>query len=302
MVGSACLPSCVPSECCSAPYYSIKPEKNIDSWTDLLDLYKKYEECTWKRRWVFRGHAKARWCLETTLERAIRRQCEASLIGEGQRWEHRLLRQFQRIAPMYLNNTPEKNNWVEWLALMRHYGGPARLLDWTYSFFVAVFLATEKAEDGEDCAIWALDADWWKKRVIDRIPALYTIRAQEDPHSEKEFQYISALKEIKGIWPVNAFRLNERLHAQQGVFLMPLDVSHSFMHNLRDLAEPLDARDHLWKIVISANKSLRKEFLTELQRMNIHNQTLFRGLGGLAADLENYILMPEFFVGIEPKI
>jgi hypothetical protein len=36
--------------------------------------------------------------------------------------------------------------------------------------------------------------------------------------------------------------------------------------------------------------------------MNIHNQTLFRGLGGLAADLENYILMPEFFVGIEPKI
>ena len=105
---------------------------------------------------------------------------------------------------------------------------------------------------------------------------------------------------------MNAFRLNERLHAQQGVFLMPLDVSHSFMDNLKDLAEPQEARDHLWKIAISANtapnKRLRKEFLTELQRMNIHNQTLFRGLGGLAADLENYILMPEFFVGIEPKI
>jgi hypothetical protein len=36
--------------------------------------------------------------------------------------------------------------------------------------------------------------------------------------------------------------------------------------------------------------------------MYLNNQALFRGLSGLAADLENYILMPEFFVGIEPKI
>ncbi len=36
-------------------------------------------------------------------------------------------------------------NETEWLALIQHFGGPTRLLDFTLSPFVAIFLALEKA-------------------------------------------------------------------------------------------------------------------------------------------------------------
>jgi len=285
-------------------YYDLKPEKDgkIDSWDDLLGFYRKSEGSSWKRRWVFRGEKDGSWKLETTLERAISRQCECSFDKEAERWEYRLLRQFQRIAPMFLPQPPGKDNWIEWLALLRHHGGPARLLDWTYSFLIAAFQAIEKSDDGQDSAIWALDVDWWKEEVMKQIPELAKIRGQEDPHSEAEFELLKTLKGRSGIWPVNPFRLNERLQSQQGVFLMPLDVSKSFMDNLINLASPTDARVHLWKIIIRSSRTLRKQCLTELQRMNIQNQTLFRGLDGLAKDLENQMLMPELFEGIGPKI
>ena len=83
---------------------------------------------------------------------------------------------------------------------------------------------------------------------------------------------------------------------------MPLDVSSSFMENLRDLATSTVGREHLWKINLSCNKTFRKECIAELQRMNIQIQTLFRGLDGLARDLENKMLMPEHFKDIEPKL
>src|SRR5438445_12962767 len=160
----------------------------------------------------------------------------------------------------------------------------------------------QEAEDDEHCAVWACNMNEWKKRVVRRVPQLGKIVKAKNSKSDTEFSYLRKLKGKKGIWPVNPFRLNERLHAQQGVFLMPLDVSRSFMENLRDLGTPTIGRKHLWKINLSCNKTFRKECLAELQRMNIQNQTLFRGLDGLARDLENRMLTPELFKGIEPKL
>jgi hypothetical protein len=283
----------------------MKPEsgEKIDSWDGILEFYRKSEQGQWRKRWVFRGHKDASWCLETTLERAVRKQLGTSLKEEAERWEHKLTRQFQRIAPMHLAQPPGEQSWIEWLALLRHYGGPSRLLDWTYSFLIALFQAVETANDTQDCAVWALDVDWWKRKVMEQIPELKDVRNKNDPHSREEFDVIRKMKGKLGIWPVNAFRLNERLHAQQGVFVLPLDVSSSFMENLkgslRDSGKPQDGRDHIWKIIIPSK--IRKECLIELQRMNIQNQSLFRGLDGLARDLENQMLMPHLFEDIEPN-
>ena len=65
--------------------------------------------------------------------------------------------EFQRRAHHYLNDVPPLGECIEWLALIQHYSGPTRLLDFTHSPYVAAFFAMEKAE--HDAVVWAIDTD-----------------------------------------------------------------------------------------------------------------------------------------------
>lgn len=296
---------CLPGECCNESLYAVKPAKPISTWEELVNFYKNCEASIWKKRWIFRGHEDSTWCLMSSLERAIYRQHGFVLEGDGRnsieearKWELRLLRHFQRIGPMFLSQPPDKNNWMEWLALLRHYSGPTRLLDWTYSFWIAVFFAITNAKDKTNCAIWAFNVDWWKERVEDRIPQLSKILRKNGSNSQAEFDFIFRLRGKRGIWPVNAFRLNKRLEAQQGLFLMPLDARRGFMENLRLFDANTEEPENMFKVVIACDRQLRTGWLSELQRMNISYRTLFPGLSGLARDLENRMLMPHLFEGI----
>ena len=55
---------------------------------------------------------------------------------------------------MFLGHVPEWEDDFQWLALMQHHGAPTRLLDFTWSPYVAAFLALERAVD--DAAVWAI--------------------------------------------------------------------------------------------------------------------------------------------------
>ena len=70
--------------------------------------------------------------------------------------EDGLLRRFKRQYYQYSTSNPEDNNFSEWYSLMQHYGAPTRFLDWTYSFFVAIFFAIEELEEDE-CVVLALN-------------------------------------------------------------------------------------------------------------------------------------------------
>ena len=111
-------------------------------------------------RWIFKGHESTKWELSTTLDRIIR---ERSLrLRDAWSWERRLSREFMRKARGFLPHPPSDTEYMEWLALMQHYGAPTRLHDWTYSFWTAVLFAVEKAEidKRKSCAVWALQIDW----------------------------------------------------------------------------------------------------------------------------------------------
>jgi len=272
------LPECVKGKCCSENLYR---EERVSSWKDLVELYNKIQDG--EKRWVFRGQENSTWCLTTSLERLFRKRFDDPL-QQAWRWERLLLRQFARAGARFFSSRPESP--MEWLAVMRHYGGPTRLLDWTYSFWIALYFALEKADHNNTCALWALDVRGFKNRVQESIPELKNILA-EGSNTPEEFAFILDSKNKTGIWPVNPFRLNERLFIQQGVFLLPLDVTSPFMKNLQAIAPGNASSSHLFKIVIPFSKDLLSNCLTELHRMNIDTETLFPGPDGFARNFAN---------------
>src|SRR5947209_7571565 len=107
----------------------------ISSWTEL-------NECLYEGSWLeslgrfrsqfaFRGMSVASHNLKTSLMR---------LGGEFDQYEGHLLRNFRKYA--HSQTSSDDSIW-NWLALAQHHGLPTRLLDWTYSPYVALHFATE---------------------------------------------------------------------------------------------------------------------------------------------------------------
>jgi hypothetical protein len=96
--------------------------------------------------WLFRGQRSHSWELETSLERCCNRQKISP--QHRSRIEQELFREFRRTYQQYSQHIPDLDSAIEWLSLMQHHGAPTRLLDFTYSIYVAAYFALEAA-DGE---------------------------------------------------------------------------------------------------------------------------------------------------------
>jgi hypothetical protein len=107
---------------------------------------KKFKE---EEHWVFRGLSDSSYPLITTLERVHAVWQRDGLIDETRReLEDRLLREFKRRCHHYDDvRIPDDEDHLEWLAMMRHWGAPTRLMDWTYSYHIATFFALQNADE-----------------------------------------------------------------------------------------------------------------------------------------------------------
>ncbi len=115
-------------------------EIEVSSLEDIKEKLAKNKADN-KSWFVFRGQTDSAWEPKTSLDRFLK----CIIDKENQfKVEPYLLEEFQRRYLNYSHKIPEKYNRIEWWSLMQHYGAPTRLLDWTYSIYVAVFFCTRR--------------------------------------------------------------------------------------------------------------------------------------------------------------
>lgn len=272
----------------------------------LLSYARQLPQQKAEQWWLFRGMP-ANFDLQTSLERAL---IDADIaLDKAPGIERKLLKEFKRRAHFYVTPLPAEGDVLGWLALMQHYGAPTRLLDWTYSFFVAAFFALADArsnpvEQRQPAVVWALYRDAFK--LASQAPqagTAYDTAASKSPWqadigragSDNVYDGINAYMlhvmetPSRSIWAVNPFRLNERLSVQQGVFLCPGDVTTSFEDNLKAGKPTPDA---LVCFQLSTEPEARSEMLAALHRMNINSASLFPGLDGFSRSLKQSLWIP----------
>jgi hypothetical protein len=157
-------------------------EKPIERVDDLL-----YELITKNQKSIehgsgrsgYRGHADKTWKLVPSVDRsgpanqdyAKRLAHEACIIDE---FRIRTQRFFDDLELRFLaGHCPT----VEACAVVQHYGAPTRLLDWSYSPFVALYIAAIEHPDCDGELIWfsrdAFDRkvnESWVKHKCERLP------------------------------------------------------------------------------------------------------------------------------------
>ena len=257
-------------------------KKTVNSWPQLYNYLNEYLNQP-KAQWAFRGHRDEGWNLKTQIERL---RCRFGVAWKDlPDCELKLYREFHRRAHIYYPNPPKKHDHLGWLALLRHHEGPTRLLDFTYSPFIATYFALEDAD--KDAAVWAINKVWLReeaKKVVttgveDGCKVHNDFVMKRDGKSfEKIFWKTKPLRFAMGFAPM---KMNERLSLQQSVFLCPGDITAPFEDNLKATENGL--KENVQKIVISHDCQI--EILERLRRMNVDRTTLFPGLDGFARSL-----------------
>jgi FRG domain len=267
----------------------------VDSWEDTVVLGKGLAGH------VFRGQSDAKWSLSTTIERAARRYGFPD--GALRNREVVLLNNFQRRAHQYLDDPPSLEDRLEWLALMQHHGAPTRLLDFSHSFYVAAFFSMESAE--QDGAIWALSTDFTMGHTSNLLSQTKTMLDLEVESRAVLQAHLSGRQTSTCVMLVEPHRMNARLAVQQGCFVVPGDLSKSFMESLACCLEvdvatlavkkarslrPGDA-DRLFDspvIKIVLPKEIHNRAVWDLDQMNVNATSLFPGLDGFARSLHTW--------------
>jgi hypothetical protein len=244
---------------------ALSAEYRLESWDDFLSMVTD----SLYVNWAFRGQRN-----DASLHTSIARYFHNFGIHRDA-WpdqEERILRIFKRKAHVFLKSPPAPDDDFQWLALMQHHGAPTRLLDFSWSPYVAAFFALERAT--ADSAVWALNP----KRVETSKPKKI---GEMDPRIPGNFARYFLAGETPFIWLGEPDTMNQRLIAQSGTFALPGILDRPVEEILSAGQEPGEV---MAKFILPSRK-IRDIGMRELYRMNITWATLFPDLDGLARSM-----------------
>jgi FRG domain len=245
----------------------------VESWRDFNEFVLQ-QESGW---WIYRGQ-KSDWPLKTTLERAIAHW--AINFSNAPGIETHTIRDFKRKYRGPMRDLVESDTFY-CLALMQHHGAPTRLLDCTYSPFVAARAAPEVG--GDQPVVWCIRAKWCESQA-EAIVGFDVIaqRGRDASRNDLTFRplYIDGARKpfVLGETP---FPMNERVVLQQGIFLCPGDITRSIEDNVTSM-NGWDLPENIIKIVVKMTIREKVRLADNLRLMNVNSDVLFPGLDGFA--------------------
>jgi hypothetical protein len=273
--------------------------------TNLSDLCEPSPDAgSFRDVWLFRGQADSRWRLISSLERDSR-------LDPFWESEKVMLDVFLSKAHLYSDLLRNGLGTVDVLSIMQHNGTPTRLLDWTYSPFVAAFFAAadEQAQPADSGAVWAVNqskVNWWSKHAYQTqfmhskqcgVDLAFEIEERRiDFANEEVFSALrleSNSKYLKGGFVVVLLPRfhNLRLVNQQGVFLASCKLDMPFQNSLEQMLQDTE-EPAILKFEFPGE--IRKALVRKLMTANVHRGVLFPDLSGLCSFVRDHrILNPE---------
>lgn len=270
----------------------------INSWSQLQDeLFRgSWNDSIRRYRspFVFRGMSDKEYHLETSLMR---------LGGSFWQLERHLLRNFRKYARF---NTLEFSSFWHLLSLAQHHGLPTRLLDWTYSPYIALHFATSNLDRFDlDGAIWVVDFEKAHDLLPDGLRGLlrtegaqaFTVELLADliPHNQRcSVSDASSFHEV--VESLNAFDDLGNL-AEFLLFFEPPSMNNRIVNQFalfsvmpnpkRKIDNWLGNHSGLYKkLIIPAE--MKWECRDKLDQCNITERVLFPGLDGLSTWLKRH--------------
>jgi hypothetical protein len=220
---------------------------------------------------VFRGHGSRTWSLESTLHRAGRTRLE--------RYFSETLRHFKDHAEATLGlsfDLSNPNDTATLLGLAQHHGLPTPLLDFTESPYVAAYFAFSDALERQVISK-STETDYVRIYALSRH-----LLNSETPFANAKVRPYMALTAIPP-------RYNQRLYAQQGLFLAT-NVSRVEDYLIWQ-ASKAEVKGLLCAIEIPA--SVASAALRDLKYMGLSAATLFPGLDGTCRMFKQEMLLQQ---------
>jgi hypothetical protein len=249
-------------------------ERRVETWTELHDLL--FED-SWndelglfRSSHAYRGGSDASADLRSGLVR----------LGGDPDLERQLMRAFRKYAAQ--DAVPHDTDW-DWLALGQHHGLPTRLLDWTYSPYVALHFATQNlARYDRDGVVWTVNY----VRAHELLPK----RLRSELEDEGANVFTTELL-------ADAAPSLADLDGEFVLFVEPPSFDHRIVNQyaLFSVVSPAEGRMDDWiaehpdlaqRIVIPAE--LKWEVRDKLDQANITERVLFPGLDGISRWLARY--------------
>jgi hypothetical protein len=262
--------------------------------------------------WIFRGVGNHGYDLQPSIERSAG---NSDLGWAG--LEKQILNEYRCRAGVQLRQPGSAEDEITWLAQMQHYGIPTRLLDFTVSPYIALYFAIRQSrarpkwpKQKTYMRVWAIDEQAIRdrsqaiavearnkcresrgekipRRLASLTPALSSDVIKEEITARRKLAedaisgteiFRRYLNQRGFICIVSPGSFNARLASQQGLFLLNGAEKFTFAQSLRMMMNGQENYQQAFDVPADMAPECEKQ----LFQMNIHEQSLFPDVEGLA--------------------